>query len=140
MKLLIFKIAIKTEPKIVWEVLFTQDSQQKWSSALSEGTYFEGNWEEDSIMTFLDQENNGMYNLVLKNIPSSELKMKYLGWIINGELNPQPWEDSTVTYVLEPNEAGTLLTVQVNSLDEFVAFFNSKYPQNLEKIKELSEQ
>ncbi|MBU8882436.1 ATPase [Flavobacteriaceae bacterium JJC] len=139
MKLLEFTKQINAAPEKVWEVLFTQDGYRKWSSAMNEGTYFEGNWEQGSIMRFLDPKNNGMYNLVEENIPNKVLKMKHLGWILDGELSPQGWEDSTVHYLLEPNENGTLLTAQVNSLDEFVDFFNTKYPQNFENIKKLSE-
>lgn len=139
MKLLEFTKQINATPEKVWEVLFTQDGYRKWSSAMNEGTYFEGNWEQGSIMRFLDPKNNGMYNLVEENIPNKVLKMKHLGWILDGELSPQGWEDSTVHYLLEPNENGTLLTAQVNSLDEFVDFFNTKYPQNFENIKKLSE-
>jgi len=139
MKLLEFTKQINAAPEKVWEVLFTQDGYRKWSSAMNEGTYFEGNWEQGSIMRFLDPKNNGMYNLVEENVPNKVLKMKHLGWILDGELSPQGWEDSTVHYLLEPNENGTLLTAQVNSLDEFVDFFNTKYPQNFENIKKLSE-
>lgn len=106
---------------------------------MNPGTYFEGNWEEVSIMKFLDQKNNGMYNLVEINKENQLLRMKHIGWIMDGELSPQGWEDSTVTYILEPDDNGTLLKVEVNSLDEFVEFFNTKYPQNFELIKNLSE-
>lgn len=140
MKLLEFYIQINATPEKVWDVLFTQDTYRKWSSAMNEGTYFEGNWEEGSMMKFLDPKNNGMYNQVIKNIPSRELTMKHLGWIFDGVLSPQGWEDSTVSYFIKPHETGTLLTAQVNSLDEFVDFFNTKYPKNFEKIKELSEE
>ena len=140
MKLLKFETQINATPEKVWEVLFTQDAYGKWSSAMNAGTYFEGNWEEGSVMKFLDQTNNGMYNLVEKNIPNKELRMKHLGWILEGELAPQGWEDSTLSYFLEPNNNGTLLKVEVNSLDEFVEFFNTKYPQNFEKIKNLAEE
>lgn len=134
-----FQTQIKATPEKIWEVLFSQDGYKKWSSAMNEGTYFEGNWEEDSIMKFLDSSNNGMYNVVEKNIPNRELRMKHLGWILEGELSPQGWEDATVTYLLYANEEGTLLKAEVNSLDEFVDFFTTKYPANLEKIKNLSE-
>ncbi|WHF52857.1 SRPBCC domain-containing protein [Chryseobacterium gotjawalense] len=140
MKLLEFKIQINATPEKVWEVLFTQDAYQKWASAMNEGTYFEGNWEEGSVMKFLDPKNNGMYNQVIKNIPNQELSMKHLGWIFDGEVSPQDWEDSTISYLLEPYENKTLLIGKVNSLDEFVDFFNTKYPKNFEKIKELSEE
>lgn len=139
MKLLEFKTHISAPADKVWKVLFTQDENKNWPSAVNEGTYFEGTWKEGSVMRFLDDENNGMYNSVEKNIPNKELTMKHLGWIYGGELSPQDWEDSTVTYLLESNENGTLLTGKVNALDEFVDFFNSKYPSNFEKVKKLSE-
>ena len=140
MKFLEFEIQITATPEKVWETLFTQDSYKKWASAMNEGTYFEGNWEVGSIMKFLDPQNNGMYNLVTENIRFKVLGMKHLGWILKGELSPQNWEDSTLNYILEPSENGTLLKGTVNSLDEFVEFFNSKYPQNFEHIKRLAEE
>ena len=140
MKFLEFEIQINATPEKVWETLFTQDSYKKWASAMNEGTYFEGNWEVGSIMKFLDPQNNGMYNLVTENIRFKILGMKHLGWILKGELSPQNWEDSTLNYILEPSENGTLLKGTVNSLDEFVEFFNSKYPQNFEHIKRLAEE
>ena len=140
MKFLEFEIQINATPEKVWETLFTQDSYKKWASAMNEGTYFEGNWEVGSIMKFLDPQNNGMYNLVTENIRFKVLGMKHLGWILKGELSPQNWDDSTLNYILEPSENGTLLKGTVNSLDEFVEFFNSKYPQNFEHIKRLAEE
>lgn len=139
MKNLEFNIEINASAEKVWEILFSQDSYKKWASAMNEGTYFEGNWEEGSVMKFLDPKNNGMYNLVLKNIPNQILQMKHIGWILDGELSPQNWEDSTVEYLLTPFENGTVLTGKVNSLDEFVDFFNSKYPKNFQNIKNLAE-
>ena len=140
MKFLEFEIQINATPEKVWETLLTQDSYKKWASAMNEGTYFEGNWEVGSIMKFLDPQNNGMYNLVTENIRFKVLGMKHLGWILKGELSPQNWEDSTLNYILEPSENGTLLKGTVNSLDEFVEFFNSKYPQIFEHIKRLAEE
>lgn len=107
---------------------------------MNEGTYFEGNWQEGTVMKFLDPKNNGMYNLIEKNIPNKILKMKHLGWILQGELSPQNWEESTITYNVENAEDGSLLTAEVNALDEFVDFFNSRYPKNFELIKQLSEE
>ncbi|KIA83716.1 hypothetical protein OA84_09590 [Kaistella solincola] len=140
MKNLVFEQQINANREKVWEVLFTQDAYGKWSSAMNEGTYFEGDWSEASTMKFLDKSNNGMYNVVEKNNFPQQLSMKHLGWIMDGKPEPQDWEDSTVSYFLESNENGTLLTVKVNSLDEFVDFFRTKYPKNLELIKQLSEE
>ena len=132
MKVLNFKIEILASAEEVWQTIFTQKSEKIWPAALDEGTYFVGTWDENSVIKFLDQQNNGMFNLVVKNIPFQHLKMKHLGWILDGELSPQNWIDSTIIYNIEENKAATTLTVQVNALDEFVEFFNTKYPQNLE--------
>lgn len=139
MKLLEFTINIKAKPEKVWNILFTMDSEGKWAGAMDEGSYFEGTWEKGSIIKFIDPQNNGMYNLVQENIPCKEVRMKHLGWILQGELSPQPWEDSTITYLLESRNKGTVLTAKVNSMDEFVDFFNSNYPKNFEKIKKFAE-
>lgn len=36
MKQLVFKTQINATPEKVWDVLFTQDSYRKWSSAMNE--------------------------------------------------------------------------------------------------------
>lgn len=135
MKQLEYKTEIAATPEKVWETLWNADSYSQWAN----GNRFEGNWETGTEMKFFDAKNNGMYNLVEKNVPKKELKMKHLGWIMNGELSPQGWEDSNISYLLEEQGNSTVLKVKVNSLDEFVDFYNSYIPAIFQKIKEISE-
>ena len=139
MQKLEFSVDINATADKVWQVLFEKDNNGVWLAALDEGTTFEGTWAEGSIMKFLDDKNNGMYNLVEKYVLHRELKMKHLGWIVDGQLNPMNWENSYVRYLLVTNEDGTLIKGEINSLDEFVSFFESKYPKNFLNIKELAE-
>lgn len=103
------------------------------------GNRFEGNWEQGTEMKFFDAKNNGMFNLVETNVLQKVLQMKHLGWIMNGELSPQGWEESNISYPLHPIENGTELKVNVNSLDEFVDFYSGYVPKIFEKIKDLAE-
>ena len=135
MKALEFSTEVNATPEKVWKTLWENDSYTIWSS----GNRFEGNWEQGSTMKFLDPKNNGMYNEVEINNPEKELKMKHIGWIFDGELSPQGWEDSNISYQLEPNENSTKLNVKINALDEFVDFYNDYIPKISAKIKELSE-
>ena len=130
--------SIRATPQQVWKAVFEQDENKNWPAALDEGTYFEGNWSQNSIMRFLDSENNGMYNRVEISKPFEKLKMLQMGWVLNGELSPQDWGDSTITYLFETIGEGTMLTCEINSPDEFVNFFEAKYPANLQKIKMLA--
>ena len=136
MKQLEFETQINATPEKVWETLFSEETYPKWTP----GHRFEGNWQVGTMMKFFDKDNNGMYDEVLTNNPQKEMKVKHLGWIYDGEISPQGWEDVTVSYLLEPNENGTTLKSEVNSLDEFVDFYNGYFPSIFQKIKEISEE
>lgn len=135
MKQLEFETEINAAPEKVWETMWSAENYGKWTP----GHRYEGNWETGSEMRFFDKDNNGMYNRVETHIPNRELKMKHLGWIMAGKLDPQNWTDSEVTYFFEPTENGTLLKTEINALDEFVEFYNNYIPNIFTKIKELSE-
>lgn len=135
MKNLQYKTQINATPEKLWKTLWDAESYQEWNS----GNTYNGNWSEGEEMKFLDQQNNGMYSVVEKNVKEKEMAMKHLGWIMNGELSPQGWEDSRISYHLEPAENGTELAINVNALDEFVDFYNGHIPKIFEKIKAIAE-
>ena len=139
MKKLEYKTQISATPKKIWDILWTQETYKIWSGVMNEGARFEGNFEEGSLIDLYDAKNNGMFNLVEKNIPHREMTMQHKGWIYDGVREDQGWEDSRETYLLTENHEGTELKILVNSLDEFEAFFNTNYPRVLEKIKEIAE-
>lgn len=139
MKKLEYKTQISATPKKIWDILWTQETYKIWSGVMNEGARFEGNFEEGSFIDLYDAKNNGMFNLVEKNIPHREMTMQHKGWIYDGVRDDQGWEDSRETYLLTENHEGTELKILVNSLDEFEAFFNTNYPRVLEKIKEIAE-
>lgn len=107
---------------------------------MNEGAHFKGDFSEGSIIELYDAKNNGMFNLVEKNIPNQEMTMAHKGWIYDGVRDDQGWEDSRETYSLTETENGTELKIFVDALDEFVGFFDSNYPKVLEKMKELAEE
>lgn len=139
MKQLEYSTEIKANPEKVWETLWDLENYKKWASSLNEGSYYEGDFSEGSIIKLFDPQRNGMYNLIEKNIPNQEMKMKHVGWIYDGELQPQGWEDSRESYILEPTENGTKLTSKVDAMDEFVDFYETKFPKMMERIKNLAE-
>ncbi len=136
MKQLEFQTEINAAPEKVWETLVGDEQYTKWTN----GNRFEGNWEEGSVMKFFDPKNNGMFSEVVTNKPKEELKLKHLGWIYDGVLDAQDFGGSDVAYILEPIGTGTFLKSKVNSLDEFVDFYNNYFPNIFQKIKEISEE
>lgn len=139
MEQLQFEIMINAELEKVWSVLWDDISYRQWTTALNEGYFYQGTWEEGSIMKFFDSHNNGMYSQVEKNTPAQEMKLRHLGEIFEGVETPTDWGAATEDYLLEENEEGTVLKVKISTKEEFRSFFEEHYPNALRIIKNLSE-
>lgn len=139
MEILEYTIQINATPEKVWTVLWDDFSYRQWTSAFTEGSFYMGTWEQDSIVKFFDPNNNGMYSRVLKNDPNKEMTFLHLGEIYDGVEVPQDWGDATESYILEETEDGTKLTAKINTSEEFKSFFEDKFPNALQNVKNLAE-
>ncbi|RNA63843.1 SRPBCC domain-containing protein [Chryseobacterium nematophagum] len=139
METLIFEIQIHASPEKVWSILWDDISYRQWTTAFTEGSFYQGTLKVGSIVKFFDPQNNGMYSRVEKNIPNKEMKFLHLGEIYDGVEVPQDWGEATEAYILEENEEGTLLKSKINTSDEFKSFFEEKFPVALGIVKNLSE-
>lgn len=139
MEKLTYEIEINAAPEKIWTVLWSEMTYRQWTAAFTEGSFYQGNLEEGSIVKFLDPNNNGMYSRVEKNIPNKEIKFLHLGEIYEGVEAPQDWGEATESYLLEETEKGTILKSEIQTPDEFKEFFEEKFPKALEVIKNLSQ-
>ncbi|MBL1220540.1 SRPBCC domain-containing protein [Chryseobacterium sp. L7] len=139
MKKLFFEIQIDTPPEKVWDVLWSDITYRQWTTAFTEGSFYQGTFDEGSIVKFLDPNNDGMFSRVEKNIPNKEIKFLHLGEIYGGVEKEQNWGDATEAYILQETETGTLLKIEINTPDEFQSFFEEKFPTALGIVKNLSE-
>ena len=139
MERLSYEIEINAEPEKVWSVLWSDITYRQWTTAFTEGSFYEGTLEENNIVKFLDPKNNGMYSRVEKVIPNEEIKFLHLGEIYEGIEVPQDWGEATEAYFLEENEEGTLLKTEIQTPAEFKEFFEEKFPKAMNIVKHLSE-
>ncbi|MEY8761828.1 SRPBCC family protein [Chryseobacterium tongliaoense] len=139
METLVYEIQINASPEKVWDVLWSEITYRQWTTAFTDGSFYQGTLEEGSIVKFFDPNNNGMYSRVEKNVPNKEMKFLHLGEIYDGVESPQDWGDATETYILEETEDGTRLKSEIHSPVEFIAFFEDKFPKALGIVKNLSE-
>lgn len=139
METLLYEIQINASPEKVWDVLWSEMTYRQWTTAFTDGSFYQGTLEEGSIVKFFDPNNNGMYSRVEKNVPNKEMKFLHLGEIYDGVESPQDWGDATETYILEETEDGTRLKSEIHSPVEFIAFFEDKFPKALRIVKNLSE-
>ncbi|CAH0272269.1 SRPBCC domain-containing protein [Chryseobacterium sp. Bi04] len=139
MEKLSYEIEINAEPEKVWSVLWGDITYRQWTTAFTEGSFYEGTLEENNIIKFYDPKLNGMYSRVEKIIPNEEIKFLHLGEIYEGVEVAQNWGDATESYFLEEVEDGTLLIVKIQTPAEFKDFFEEKFPKALNIVKHLSE-
>jgi uncharacterized protein YndB with AHSA1/START domain len=139
MEQLSYEIEINAEPEKVWSVLWSDITYRQWTTAFTEGSFYEGALEENSIVKFLDPKNNGMYSRVIKVIPNETITFLHLGEIYEGIEVAQEWGDATEAYFLEENDEGTLLRTVINTPAEFKSFFEEKFPKAMNIVKHLSE-
>jgi len=139
MEKLHFDIQINAEAIKVWSVLWDDFSFRQWTSAFTEGSFYQGNLEEGSIIKFLDGKNNGMYSKITKLIPNQEITFLHLGEIYEGVETPRDWGEATEKYILTEDENITHLQVEIATSEEFKSFFEEKFPNALSNVKHLSE-
>ncbi|RXM50397.1 MULTISPECIES: SRPBCC domain-containing protein [unclassified Chryseobacterium] len=139
MEQLSYEIEINAEPEKVWSVLWSDITYRQWTTAFTEGSFYEGALEENSIVKFLDPKNNGMYSRVIKVVPNETITFLHLGEIYEGIEVAQEWGDATEAYFLEENDEGTLLRTVINTPAEFKSFFEEKFPKAMNIVKHLSE-
>lgn len=84
METLSYEIEIEAAPERIWGVLWGDITYRQWTTAFTEGSFYEGTLEEGSIVKFYDPQNNGMYSRVEKNEPGKEMKFLHLGEIYDG--------------------------------------------------------
>lgn len=139
METLTFEVQIEATPEKVWSVLWNDISYRQWTTAFTEGSFYEGTLEEGTIVKFFDPNNNGMFSRVEKNVPNKEMKFLHLGEIYDGVEQPQDWGEATESYILEETESGTTLKGVIQTPEEFKGFFEEKFPTALGIIKNLAE-
>lgn len=139
MEKLSYEIQINATPEKIWTVLWGEMTYRQWTAAFAEGSFYQGNLEEGSIVKFLDPNNNGMFSRVEKNVPNQEMKFLHLGEIFAGVETPQDWGEATESYILKETEEGTTLKSEIQTPPEFKSFFEEKFPKALEIVKNLSQ-
>lgn len=139
MEKLHFDVQIKAEAIKVWSVLWDDFSFRQWTSAFTEGSFYQGNLQEGATVKFLDPKNNGMYSKITKLVPNEEIVFQHLGEIYEGVETPRDLGEATERYLLTEDENVTHLEVEIQTTEEFKSFFEEKFPDALSNVKHLSE-
>ncbi|MCY3713870.1 MAG: SRPBCC domain-containing protein [Gemmatimonadetes bacterium] len=140
-----YTITIDASREQVWQALFEDESFRKWTSLFAEGSYFVGDWNEGSEIRFLNAGNDGMISMIDVNRPYEFMSIRHLGYIVNGVEDTdsdevKSWTPAFENYTLKDVEGGTHLTVETDTFNDYVEYFNETWPKGLAEIKRIAEE
>lgn len=146
MKKLKFAVLIHTAPERVWERMWDPEKYKIWSNPFFEGSYYrtEG-FKEGNKIHFLTPKGDGLCSIFTSIVENKHLAIKHMGEIKNFEEMPiadesKSWAGGMETYTLLPAKMGTELVVTTDTLEEYIDFMNTTFPQALSILKQISEQ
>lgn len=145
MKKIQFSTSINAPKEKVWQVLWNDDTYQKWTSVFSEGSKAVTDWKEGSKIHFLDAKNDGMYSTIDKCIENEVMNFKHIGVIKDGVEQPlddatKSWSGSAENYGLTETNGITTLNVEMDIIAEYQDYFNKTFPLALDLVKKLAEE
>jgi uncharacterized protein YndB with AHSA1/START domain len=143
-----FKIEIDAPIDKVYNTMLADKTYREWTAVFNPTSRFEGSWEQGSKIVFVgtdpDGKEGGMVSRIKENIKNQFVSIEHLGILNNGqEITSGPevegWAGAFENYTYEAKNGKTLLTVDLDSNEEFKSYFEETYPKALEKLKSICE-
>ncbi len=128
--------------------LSNKSTYEEWTSLFSPTSSYEGNWDEGSKMLFtsLDDkgETAGMVSRVLENKTNTFVSIQHYGMLQSGkEITEGPevdgWAGSLENYSFEEEEGSTIVSMEIDTAEEYKEQMDQLYPKVLEKLKAVCE-
>lgn len=128
--------------------LTDKKTYEEWTAAFNPTSTFEGSWEKGSKMYFIgigeDGKRGGMLSEIAENIPNKFVSIRHYGMldgeneITTGEL-VEKWTGGHEKYTFEEKNGSTLLSIEIDIVEEYEDFFNETWPKALEVLKMMVE-
>ena len=146
-----FKKEINASAQKVYETMLglkNKASYEYWTAAFNPTSTYEGSWDNGSKILFVGTDENGkkggMVSEIVAHQPAEFVSIRHFGFldgdteITTGE-QVEKWAGGHENYSFQENNGVTTVTVEMDSVDEYLDYFNNTYPKALDKLKEISE-
>lgn len=151
MQRLQFTTEINAPAQKVYETMLglkDKSTYEHWTSAFNPTSTYEGTWEKGSKIHFVGVDENGkkggMVSEIKEHEPAKFISIRHYGFL-DGEIEVttgeqvEKWAGGHENYSYQENNGLTTVTVDIDTLDEYLDYFNNTYPLALDKLKVLSE-
>lgn len=151
MKKLQFKISIQAPAHKVYDLMLgikNRTSYEQWTSMFNPTSSYEGSWDKGSKILFVgvDEkgEKGGMVSRIIENLPNQFVSIQHYGLVKAGkEVTEGPevekWANGLENYTYHESNGTTTVTVDLDTIEDFLEYMNETYPKALAKLKEICE-
>lgn len=139
-----FTATIDAPIEKVFALMIGPESYKKWTSAFTEGSYYEGSWEPGQKIRFLSPSGDGMVAEIAENKPNQFISIRHLGFIANGVEDTESeairaWAPAYENYTFQATPAGTVLIVDQDVTVELETYMAEAWPTALNQLKAICE-
>lgn len=152
MQKLTFTTRIFAPARVVYDIMLGishKSTYEQWTALFNPTSTYEGSWQKGSKILFIGTDENGdkggMVSEIADNQPACFVSIRHYGLVQgNVEITDGPdvekWANGYENYTFEEDNGHTLVTVDLDTTDDFVEYMNQHYPKALDKLKELCEE
>ena len=152
MKKINFNVSINAPAGKVYDVMLgisNKSTYDQWTALFNPTSSYSGSWKKGSKMLFIGTdekgEKGGMVSEIAENIPNQFVSIRHYGLIKgDAEITDGPevekWANGLENYTFDEKNGNTVVTVDLDTTEEFLDYLNEKYPKALNKLKEISEE
>jgi len=151
MEKLQFKKEINAPVSQVFDVMLgitNKSTYEQWTALFNPTSTYEGSWTKGSKIFFIGTddkgETGGMVSEIFDNIPNKFISIRHYGLIkADVEITEGPevekWANGFENYTFEENSGTTIVTVDLDTTEDFLSYMNETYPKALDKLKDICE-
>lgn len=121
---------------------------EHWTARFNPTSTYEGRWDKGSKMLFIGTdesgEKGGMVSRIAEIIPNEYVSIQHYGLVkADEEITEGPdvekWANGYENYTFAESNGATLVTVDLDTTEDLVDYFNETYPNALNALKALCE-
>lgn len=151
MEKLQFKVSINAPTNKVYDTMLgisNKSTYEQWTALFNPTSTYEGSWTKGSKILFVGTddkgEKGGMVSEIFDNIPNKFISIRHYGLVKSDvEITEGPevekWANGFENYTFGENNGTTMVTVDLDTTEDFLGYMNETYPKALDKLKEICE-
>lgn len=143
-----FEMTINAPVEKVYSTMINEKSYKEWTAAFNPTSTYKGSWDKNAKILFIGTDENGvaggMVSRIKENMPNKFISIEHLGFVkgdeeITSGAEVDTWAGALENYTFKSVEGSTLLSVDMDSNENFKAYFSETWPKALAILKTICE-